>query len=151
MQEKAIFSNKPCKKFKGEKVKSNSPSDNQTSFLYPTLKDMLDSKEPLYQLADHFPWDKLESKFCGYYSPMGRPAKPIRLTVSLLLLKHIANLSDEAVVIAWKQNPYYQYLSGEVVFQNHYPLEPSDLVHFRNRIGESGAEYLLGLTAQLFG
>lgn len=102
-------------------MKSNSPSDNQTSFLFPTLKNMLDPKEPLYKLADHFPWDKLELEFGEYYSHMGRPAKPIRLMVSLLLLKHIANLSDESVVIAWKQNPYYQYLSGEVIFQNRYP------------------------------
>lgn len=132
-------------------MKSNSPSNHQQSFLLPTLKDMLDSKEPLYQLADHFPWEKLETKFGKYYSYKGRPAKPIRLMVSLIFLKHIENLSDESVVRSWKLNPYYQYFSGEVYFQKRYPVEPSDLVHFRHRIGEEGAEYLLGLTANLFG
>lgn len=132
-------------------MQSNSPSDQQSSFLLPTLREMLDSKEPLYQLADHFPWEKLESKFGKYYSHKGRPAKPIRLMVSLLFLKHMEDLSDEVVVRAWKLNPYYQYFSGEVTFQNRYPVEPSDLVHFRNRIGEEGAEYLLSLTTHLFG
>jgi len=132
-------------------MKSESPSDKQSSFLCQTLGEMLDSKEPLYRLASHFPWKKLEDKFGAFYSTTGRPAKPIRLMVSLLLLKHMENLSDEAVVRAWKQNPYYQYLSGENTFQNRYPIEPTDLVHFRKRIGETGAEFLLGLTAKLFG
>jgi IS5 family transposase len=132
-------------------MKSNNPSDHQMSFLCSTLKEMLDSKETMYQLADHFPWEKIEEKFGKYYSEIGRPAKPIRLMVSLLLLKHIDNLSDESVVRAWKLNPYYQYLSGEIYFQNRYPIEPTDLVHFRNRIGVEGAEFLLGITANLFG
>ena len=132
-------------------MKSQSPTDHQQSFLITTLRDMLDSKEPLYLLGDHFPWEKVEKGFGPYYSYKGRPAKPIRLMVSLLLLKHIDNLSDEAVVRAWKLNPYYQYFSGEVTFQKRYPIEPSDLVHFRHRIGEKGAEFLLGLTAKLFG
>lgn len=132
-------------------MKSNTPSDHQMSFLCSTLKEMLDSKEAMYQLADHFPWEKIEEKFGKYYSEIGRPAKPIRLMVSLLLLKHIDNLSDESVVRAWKLNPYYQYLSGEIYFQNRYPIEPTDLVHFRNRIGVEGAEFLLGITANLFG
>lgn len=132
-------------------MKSSPPSDSQASFLLPTLKEMLDCKEPLYKLADHFPWEKLEERFGKYYSEKGRPAKPIRLMVSLLFLKHMDNLGDETVVRTWKLNPYYQYFSGEVYFQNRYPVEPSDLVHFRNRIGVEGMEYLLGLTAQLFG
>jgi IS5 family transposase len=132
-------------------MQSHSPSDHQQAFLFNTLKDMLDSEEPLYQLAEHIPWEKVEQQFGKCYSCTGRPAKPIRLMVSLLLLKHIENLSDEAVVRGWKLNPYYQYFSGEVTFQKHYPIEPSDLVHFRHRIGKKGAEFLLGLSANLFG
>jgi IS5 family transposase len=132
-------------------MKSDSPVEEQQSFLINTLSEMLDNKEPLYLLADHIPWQKIEAKFGKFYSRNGRPAKPIRLMVSLLLLKHIDNLSDETVVREWKLNPYYQYFSGEVTFQKRYPIEPSDLVHFRKRIGEEGGEYLLSLTAQLFG
>lgn len=132
-------------------MQSLSPSDHQQGFLYNTLADMLDLKEPLCQLADHIPWENVEEQFGKHYSHTGRPAKPIRLMVSLLLLKHIENLSDEAVVRNWKLNPYYQYFSGEVMFQKRYPVEPSVLVHFRNRIGKKGAEFLLGLSANLFG
>jgi IS5 family transposase len=39
-------------------------------------------------------------------------AKPIRLMVSLLLLKQLENLSDERVVLQFKRNPYYQYFCG---------------------------------------
>jgi IS5 family transposase len=51
--------------------------------------DMLDSKDPLIVLADNFPWSKVESKFQKYYKndKVGRPNKPIRLMVGLLLLK----------------------------------------------------------------
>jgi IS5 family transposase len=43
------------------------------------------------------------------YAERGRPAKLVRLTVGLLLLKQIENLSDERVVEAWTRNPYYQF------------------------------------------
>jgi hypothetical protein len=42
----------------------------------------------------------------------GRPSKPIRLMVGLLLLKQLENLSDERVVLQFKRNPYYQYFCG---------------------------------------
>jgi IS5 family transposase len=58
--------------------------------------------------------------------------------VSLLLLKHIRNLSDESVVEQWSENAYYQYFSGERYFAAKDPCEASELVHFRKRIGEKG-------------
>ena len=42
---------------------------------------------------------------------MGKPAKPIRLMVSLLILKFVRNLSDENLVEHWAQNIYFQYFS----------------------------------------
>jgi IS5 family transposase len=48
----------------------------------------------------------------------GRPAKPIRLMVSLLMLKHLRNLSDESVVEQWSENAYYQYFSGQKAFSS---------------------------------
>ena len=39
--------------------------------------------------------------FAKYYANEGRPAKPIRLMVGLLLLKQLNDLSDEDVVIQW--------------------------------------------------
>jgi IS5 family transposase len=42
-------------------------------------------------------------------------------------------------------------LQGEVNFQTNKPLDPSEFVHFRKRIGEEGAERLLKLSIDLFG
>jgi len=69
---------------------------------------MLDSNDPLIALADTIKWDIFDDSFAKYYSDEGRPAKPIRLMVGLLLLKQLENLSDENVVLQRKRNPYYQ-------------------------------------------
>ena len=68
---------------------------------------MLDSKDPLVALADTINWDSFDESFAKYYSDEGRPAKPIRLMVGLLILKQLKNLSDENIVLQWKRNPYY--------------------------------------------
>lgn len=46
----------------------------------------------------------------------------------------------------WIQNPYYQYFCGESEFQWKYPCDPSDLVHFRKRIGKEGVEKIFQLS-----
>ena len=105
----------------------------QKNLFYGSLMDMLDSKDPLVVLADTIKWSKFEDEFAQYYSKEGRPAKPIRLMVGLLLLKQLENLSDENVVIAWKRNPYFQYFCGFSDFQTALPCHSTDLVYFRNR------------------
>lgn len=123
----------------------------QTSFLMPTLGEQLDPRQPLKQLAEKFPWVELEQTFGKYYRPDGRPAKPVRLMVGLLLLKQMFNQGDETVVAAWVQNPYWQYFCGMNEFQWQVPCDPSDLVYFRQRIGEAGVQRLLQASAQLHG
>lgn len=123
----------------------------QISFLYPDLMDQLNPKDPLLMLAKKFPWEKFEREFAALYGTRGRPAKPVRLMVGLLLLKQIENLSDERVVEVWTRNPYYQAFCGEKKFQWKMPCDPSDLVYFRKRIGESGAEKILQASVQLHG
>ncbi|MBK7884064.1 MAG: transposase [Chitinophagaceae bacterium] len=73
----------------------------------------------------------------------GKPAKPIRLMVSLLILKQLRNLSDESVVGQWAENAYYQYFGGEKLFSVKPPCVPTELVEFRKRIGEAGSELIL--------
>ncbi len=63
----------------------------------------------------------------------------------------MSGLGDETVVEQWVQNPYWQYFSGENIFQWKFPLEPSDLVHFRDRIGESGAQKIFQISIKLHG
>lgn len=116
----------------------------QLGFLQPGLKEQLSNKHPLYVLADAINWQLFDEAFRKHYrEDFGRPAKPIRLMVALLMLKHIRNLSDESVVEQWAENGYYQYFSGEQVFTAKAPCEASELVHFRNRIGAGGVELIL--------
>ena len=114
---------------------------NQLGF-YSTFEEQLSHTHPLYILANKINWGVFEDAFAKLYSEEGRPAKPIRLMVSLLLLKHIRNISDESVVEQWAENSYYQYFSGEKIFACGAPCEASELVHFRHRIGEKGIELI---------
>jgi hypothetical protein len=74
---------------------------------------------------------------------MKAACKADTLMVSLLMLKHIRNINDESVVEQWFENIYYQYFSGEKSYACVVPCEASELVHFRNRIGEKGIELIL--------
>lgn len=123
----------------------------QSSFLLPTLAEQLDPRQPLKKLADTLPWEKFEQAFGALYSVEGRPAKPVRLMVGLLLLKQMFNLGDETVVAAWVQNPYWQYFCGLAEFQWSLPCDPTDLVYFRQRIGEKGTQLILEVSAQMHG
>ena len=116
-------------------------NERQIGF-YSTFEEQLSHQHPLYILAGKIDWKVFEEAFGKLYSSEGRPAKPIRLMVSLLMLKHIRNLSDESVVEQWMENNYYQYFSGEKCYACGFPCEASELVHFRNRIGESGVELI---------
>ena len=112
--------------------------------IFGGLGDSLDQKHSLYLLANSINWALFDDSFKEHYSQnMGAPAKPIRLMVSLLILKYVRNLSDESLVEQWAENCYYQYLSGEQTFQPKIPCVPTELVAFRKRIGEAGVELIL--------
>ena len=112
--------------------------------LFPGLADQLNQKHPLYLLANKINWLLFEDAFKIHYSEkMGAPSKPIRLMVSLLILKHVRNLSDENLVEQWAENIYYQYFSGEQYFQPRPPCVATELVSFRQRISEPGVELIL--------
>ncbi|MGE9291787.1 MAG: transposase, partial [Puniceicoccales bacterium] len=107
------------------------------------------------------PWDYFEKEFEGLYSEEGRPAKPIRLMVGLLLLKQLENLSDERVCEAWRRDPYMQYWGrfarvspsarncGEEFFRWNQSSDPTDLIYFRKRLGEEEVEKIFAASAKL--
>jgi transposase, IS5 family len=112
--------------------------------MFTGLADQLDQKHPFYLLAHKIRWSIFDDAFKIYYSEkMGKPSKPIRLMVALLIIKQVRNLSDENVVEQWSENLYYQYFSGEHHFQPAIPCVPTELVAFRHRIGEMGMELIL--------
>ena len=112
--------------------------------LFSSLEDMLSHEHPLFQLSNKINWECFENAFSPLYcSNNGRPAHPIRLMCGLLILKHLRNVSDEMVVSQWSENAYYQYFCGGLEFIPKQPCDASELVHFRNRIGEKGMELIL--------
>lgn len=112
--------------------------------LYSSLEDMLDHRHPLFQLSNKINWKTFDDAFSPLYcSTNGRPAHPVRLMCGLLILKHLRNVSDETVVFQWSENAYYQYFCGGLEFIPKEPCDASELVHFRNRIGEQGMEIIL--------
>ena len=121
---------------------SKKVSSNVQAGFYSTFEEQLSHRHPLYILAHKVQWEVFEKAFAKHYADEGRPAKQIRLMVSLILLKHIRNLSDESVVEQWMENVYYQYFSGEKMYACGVPCEASELVHFRKRIGEEGIELI---------
>lgn len=125
------------------------PNQNQINMFRPILKQIINPRHTLVLLAEEIPWDEFEEQFKHLYSETGMPAKPIRLMVGLLILKQLKGLGDETVVKEWIQNPYYQYFCGEAEFQWNLPCDPSDLVHFRNRIGKDGVEKILEVSIKI--
>ena len=120
------------------------PSPSQQLSFMSTFEEQLNHKHPLYVLAGQINWKVFDEVFAKHYrEDFGAPAKPIRLMVSLLMLKHLRNLSDESVVEQWSENAYYQYLGGKESFVAAAPCDASELVHFRKRIGEQGIELIL--------
>ena len=127
-------------------------AENQLNFLAPTLKEQLNPNQELYLLSEQINWDYFEDEFSGLYSDKGRPANPIRLMVSLLILKSIYNLSDEKLVEEhWEMNSYFQYFSGFNQQQWGAPCAASDLVFFRKRIGEEGVAKIFKHSIDLHG
>lgn len=132
-------------------MKGKSPDPSQLSLLPQRLEDLVNPRHPLYKLSKKMPWAEIDKHFSDLYHHSGRPAKPVRLMVSLLILKQLYNLSDESIVERWVENPYYQFFSGETLFQWEFPCHPTDLVYFRKRIGEEGMEKILKVSIDLHG
>lgn len=113
------------------------------------LARLLNKDHPLVKLAQQIDWQSFDEHFgAGYSEGTGRPGISTRLMVALHYLKYTHDLSDEAVVKDWVENPYWQYLSGMKFFEHKMPIDPSSMSRWRKRIGEDGAEELLKETIQ---
>ena len=117
------------------------------------LSNELNPKHEMMILSRLIPWDSLESEFSDLYQSSsnvgGQPPKPIRLMIGILLLQHLHSLSDEQVVRTWVENPYWQFFCGYDFLQWNFPIDPSSLTRFRNRIGASRMEKILSLTVSV--
>ncbi len=112
-----------------------------------SLRNLLNLSHPLCRLANSISWDDLHESFKVLYSKdMGRPAKSVRLMVGLHYLKYMKDLSDEVLVEQWIENPYWQYFSGEEYFQTEFPIHPTSMTKWRNRLKDSHLQELLETT-----
>lgn len=131
------------------KPKKSPNQDKQRDLFRTELEEIIDMNHSLVKLSRAVDWGRMEELFgATYCQNNGRPGVSTRLMVSLSYLKYAFNLSDEAVVDGWVENPYWQYLSGMKYFTHSAPIDPSSMTRWRKRIGEAGAEKLLGETIQ---
>jgi transposase, IS5 family len=86
---------------------------------YNTFEEQLSHHHPLYFLANKINWDIFENAFAKLYSDEGFPAKPIRLMVALLMLKHIRTL----VMKAWCSNVLKIFITNILAEKNSMPLQ----------------------------
>ena len=109
---------------------------------------MLYLDHELVRLAAALDWATLAESFGSLYAEKGRPGVPIRMMAGLVMLQHTFDLSDEAVVEKWPENPYWQLFCGEEFFRHELPISPSQMTRWRRRIGEAGVERLLRLSIE---
>lgn len=128
-----------------------SPDNCQKNLFLPLLSEFIDMNHELVFLAKKFDWSYFEKEFAPLYSTTGQPSVPLRMMIGCLLLKQLHNLGDETLAKAWICNPYMQYFCGQAHFQHKFPFDPSDFVHFRKRIGESGIEKIFRHSVELHG
>ena len=118
--------------------------------LFPIdLEQLIDMSHALVRLGQSIDWSSFEGTLGVRYHPtQGAPGISTRLMVALHYLKYQADLSDEDVVAAWVENPYWQHFSGERYFRHSSPINPSSMTRWRKRLGEAGAEQMLRATIE---
>ena len=108
--------------------------DNWIEHFHEHLEDVLNRRhELLYRPAGLIHWRVLK----------GRPSISIRYMVGLSYLGHAFGLSDEAAVVEWIENPYWQYFFGETYLQHQLLIDSSTMSRWRERIGGKGYELIL--------
>jgi IS5 family transposase len=111
------------------------------------LEQLIDLHHPLVRPGMCIDWTSFEQALGATYHPtQGAPGISTRLMVALHYLKYQHDLSDEDVVAAWVENPYWQHFGGQRTFQHRVPIDASSMTRWRQRLGEAGAEQLLRAT-----
>ena len=96
-------------------MRPKEPQDSgQHDLLRARLDQIIDVSHALAKLARTIDWRYPSEQLGAVYTDHpGRPPLPSRLMAGLAILKHMHNLSDEALCERWLENPYYQSLAAE--------------------------------------
>ena len=97
----------------------------QSDLFRARLDQIIDLGHPLVKLAGD---DRLGlpggAVRRGLHRQPGHPPLPTRLMAGLAILKHMHDLSDEALCARWVENPYFQFFCGEEFFQHKLAVRP---------------------------
>jgi IS5 family transposase len=126
-------------------MRPKEPRDSgQHDLLRSRLDQIIDTGHALAKLARTIDWDFLSQQLGAVYTDHpGRPPLPTRLMAGLAILKHMHDLSDEALSDRWLENPYYQYFCGQEFFCHKLPFDRSSMTRWRQRMGEDRLVALL--------
>ncbi|PIW67667.1 MAG: hypothetical protein COW10_04620 [Candidatus Omnitrophica bacterium CG12_big_fil_rev_8_21_14_0_65_42_8] len=103
----------------------------------------LDDNHELVKISKAIDWTALSDKLAKFYCPdNGRPTKPSRAKVGLLILKHLYRLSDDDLVDIIKRDLYAQYLCDVSFSEAVKFIHSTTLVKFRKKIGLSGIKLI---------
>lgn len=105
------------------------------------LAPQLDKEHKLIKITEAINWDRLTKALSKFYcSISGRPTKPTRAKIGLLILKHLFKKSDRDTVDLLKRDLYAQYLCNISAHQSRQFIHSSTLTVFRKQIGKEGVE-----------
>ena len=125
-------------------TETNTDKTVQKDMFKPLLRDIISMKHPLVRLADEIDWKSFDEGLRDCFCPdNGRPSCPVRLMVALQYLKFAFDLSDEAVLEDWVENPYWQYFTGGIYFEHEPPANQSTMSRWRAKLQKAGAEKML--------
>ena len=100
--------------------------------------DGLDKTNRWVWLGDHLPWEDFEKQYGQTLNnhAVGAGAKPARMVIGAMIIKHATRLSDVDTIQMILENPYMQYLCGLEEFTDQPIFDPSLFVGLRKRISE---------------
>ena len=97
----------------------------------------LDPENRWVKLSKQIPWESLSEAYNQAMSKKkGRPAKPARLVIGAVIIKHKLKLSDEETISMIQEGPYLQYFVGFRRFTSKPAFAPSLFVEIRRRMGK---------------
>ena len=89
------------------------PPSGQYDLFQKRTEDIVHENHPLVILAKLIDWNSFSKSFGEkFHTSKGRPGLPTRLMVGLHYIKHTYNLSDEALLEGFVENPQWQYFCG---------------------------------------
>ena len=112
--------------------------DRQDDLFRPLLEEIINLRHPLVRLAGEIDWDFLAGRFSSVCRVGPGQPLPTRLVAGLFILKHMHNLSDEALCERWVENPYFQNFCAEVVFRHDLQFDRSSLTRCVRRCESAG-------------